>query len=413
MFYLKRVIAVIIVLFVVSLWFMVAMVSAETGAATSSRTAAQPLYSGRGPHLVGTRSVVIDEQLPLTLWYPAAPAAQSKAAVHYPYEVKLFEPLGAVKIATFAGEAIPEAAYAPTAEPYPLVILSPGFALGSNTYGWLAEHLASYGFVVVSPDHEEQLDPTLLWRSTVIRPQDVQMVFAFIDQAVQAGGMLEGVVDGQQVAVVGHSYGGYTALAAGGGRLHTAAFESLCQTAAETDDPILFLCEALLPNLAEMAELAGLDSVPEGLWPSWGDERVQAVVSLAGDAAVFEQAGLAEIQVPVLAMGGTADLDSPYPWSTQLAYEFAASPRKIEVGLVAAEHMVFTGRCETVRRVMKLVPTLFCHDPVWDKQEVHELVNHFTAAFLLAELKGDAQAAALLAPTEPDFSGVTYRAEGY
>ncbi len=36
--------------------------------------------------------------------------------------------------------------------------------------------------------------------------------------------------------------------------------------------------------------------------------------------------------------------------------------------------------------------------PVWDMDRAHDLINHFATAFLLAELKGDAEAAKALAP---------------
>lgn len=57
-------------------------------------------------------------------------------------------------------------------QPYPLIVLSPGFAMGAEAYGWLAEHLASYGFVVTAPEHQEHMDPAdQLWQAAVARPQ--------------------------------------------------------------------------------------------------------------------------------------------------------------------------------------------------------------------------------------------------
>jgi hypothetical protein len=52
-----------------------------------------------------------------------------------------------------------------------------------------------------------------------------------------------------------------------------------------------------------MAALAGLESMPEGLWPSIGDPRVKALVPQAGVSYVFGENGLAAITVPMLAMG--------------------------------------------------------------------------------------------------------------
>src|SRR5690606_30838507 len=56
---------------------------------------------------------------------------------------------------------------------------------------------------------------------------------------------------------------------------------------------------------------------------------------------------------------------------------------------------------------------MFCTDPVWDMDRAHDLINHFATAFLLAELKGDAEAAAALAPENVSFPGIQYEATGY
>lgn len=395
--------------------FMGGMSSGEkTTTATGMPPGAAP-YGARGPHQVGTDALVIggDAPLEITMWYPTAKPGSAAPPITYSYEIKLFPPIGKLALAAYAGQAIRHAPYDLTTAPYPLVILSPGFALSSATYAWLAEHLASYGFVVISPEHDEQLDPSLLWQATIVRPQDILTVLAFIDAQSGTGGALAGLINRDLAAVIGHSYGGYTALAAGGARLDTAGFAADCQTAYAANDPLVFLCDALLPHLAGMAKLAGLDAIPEGLWPAWGDPRVKAVVSLAGDAAVFAQAGLAEVTVPVMAIGGTADKDSPYLWGTHPTYEYAASPQKVRIALNDAAHMIFTGPCEAMRRFMKVIHNEFCADPAWERHLAQDLINHFTTTFLLAELKQDASAAAALGTDAIEFPHVTYEAQGY
>jgi predicted dienelactone hydrolase len=296
---------------------------------------------------------------------------------------------------------------------YPLVVLSHGFAITAGSYGWLLEHLASHGLVVVAPHHRELLDPGVLWRSTVERPQDIKTVFSRVDDAVRPGGEFEGLIDSQTVAMVGHSYGGYTALAAAGARVNTDAFKFTCDSAYFTSDPLAFLCDALLPRVGDMAESAGLDPVPAELWPSWSDDRVDVAVTMAGDAAIFGELGLAEIDVPVLAIGGSADTDSPFEWGTQLTYEYVSSSRKVEIALEGAAHLIFAGPCTNTRRILSLVSLGFCSDPAWDRDEAHRLVKHYVTAFLLAELKDDQEAKAALAPSVQDLTSVGYRMEGY
>jgi predicted dienelactone hydrolase len=369
-------------------------------------------FGAPGPHAAGVRTVEIDAAEPTetTMWYPASTEGIRASSTTYAYVVDL---LGPMALASFDGEALRDAPFDRSDQPYPLVVLSPGFAIGATSYAWLAEHLASYGFVVVAARHDEQLDPSGLWRATIERPQDVRTVVSWVGEQTGIGGELEGVVDPGASAVIGHSYGGYTALAAGGGRLDTSRLEPTCAAAAAADDPITFLCDALQPHLDDMARLAGLDSIPAGLWPDQSVAGVDAVVSMAGDALMFDRTGLTELDVPVMAIGGTGDSDSPYEWGTGLAYEHAAAPRKAAVGLLDAEHFIFTGPCEQVRLFLKVFGGGFCSDGGWDRGRAHVLIGQFVTAFLLAELQQDATAAAALAPERVDQSDLRYEAEGH
>ena len=371
-------------------------------------------YAIAGTHTVGVRTLGSDvAPMTLTVWYPALEPPARDSSLTYAYAINMLGADSATAIATDEGEAEPGAAYDVADGPFPLVVLSHGFAITASSYGWLAEHLASRGMVVVAPHHRESLDPGVLWQSTYDRPGDVQTVLSFLEEEVRPGGEFEDLIDSETVAVVGHSYGGYTALAAAGARIDTGAFNMGCDSAYATDDPLVFLCDALGPRLSDLADAASLGSVPTGFWPAWSDPDVDAVVSMAGDAAMFGEPGLGEITVPVLAIGGTADTDSPFEWGTQLTYDHVSSDRKIEVALEGAAHLIFAGDCTNVRRILSLVTLGFCSDPAWDRAEAHDLVRHYVTAFLLSELDDDQAARADLTPNLPAVAGVGYRAEGY
>lgn len=375
-----------------------------------------PKYSVQGPHPVGIHDMAIDglATLEITVWYPAVKDDDREAPITYLYEIKMGNPFGTVALASYDGQAMRDAPFDFSTSPYPLVILSPGFSIGSSAYAWLAEHLASYGFIVISPEHHEHLDPkNELWRAAITRPQDILTVLDYVDEQVRPAGAFSGWIDKDLVAVIGHSYGGFTALAAAGAQIDTDGFEGYCMNAQEGNDPGAWLCDQLLPHMPDMAGLAGLDSIPEDLWPAWADPRVDAIVSMAGDAFFFGRAGLAEISVPVMAIGGTADSDSPFLWGTYPTYEYVSSPRKVKIALNDAEHMIFTGPCEAIPFYLKFFSGEFCSDKDWDREYAHVLVNHFTTAFLLAELNQDVSAAITLNPDAVDYSGVTYEAQGY
>jgi predicted dienelactone hydrolase len=367
-------------------------------------------YAQPGPHPVGLRDLTVpgDHPLPATAWYPATTSAAER--VTYRHTVGMLSGTNPVTLATYPGQARRGAPADVTAGPYPLVVLSPGFALGPGAYGWLAEHLASRGFVVVSPDHQEPLDPSKLWQATVDRPRTLRAV---IDHMTTGSDALSAVVDTDRIALAGHSYGGYAAQVMGGARLHAESLRAACADARRADDAGVFLCDALEPHLADMATRADLPGLPEALWPDWSDDRVDAVVSMAGDAVMFGAAGLRSLNVPVAALGGTADRDTPYATGAALTYGHGAPPRAVQVGLIGAEHFAFTGPCASVRRVMAVVPFGFCEDPTWNRASARDVAAHHVTAFLAAELTGDTDAAASLATYRDAGGNVSYQVRGY
>ncbi len=370
-------------------------------------------YASSGTHHIGVRRFTSAEApRPTTIWYPAAPDGEDTAVLRYSNGAAMLGERSSVALATFPGRARPGASPDLADGPYPVVILSPGFALSTSSYAWLAEHLASHGFVVAAPQHAETLDPNRLWRATVDRPRDVTATIDFLTDATNLDGRLAGLADTDRVAVVGHSYGGYTALAAAGARLDTQALRSACASDGIAGGALEFQCGALLPFLSDLAEAAGLTTVPNGRWPSWADPRVDAAVSIAGDAVMFGADGLSTMTTPLLAIGGTADPDSPLRWGTAAAYDGATGPRKAELTLVGADHFSFTGACAAPRLILEVLPSTFCESTGQDRQAAHHQVAHATTAFLLAEFLRDSTAAAVLrggsfAP------GVRFRSQGY
>jgi CubicO group peptidase (beta-lactamase class C family) len=95
------------------------------------------------------------------------------------------------------------------------------------------------------------------------------------------------------------------------------------------------------------------------------------------------------------------------------AYETIGSQRKTRVIFENAGHTIFTNNCTAIPRLTAAGYYGGCSDPVWDMNRVHDLTNHFVTAFLLAELKGDADAAKALAPENVSFTGVKYETSAY
>lgn len=377
-----------------------------------------PAYAVHGPFWVGYRPPVGDDGTTgppeISIWYPALNPAGAKEEATYEakFKINMLSPGAPSIIKVINGHALLNAEIDGSKGPYPLVIFSHGFSASAADYSVLAEHYASYGFIVLAPEHMEKFDPSYgdLWKSSIDRPADIKKTLDYAEELTAPEGKMAGIIDMGQVAVVGHSYGGYTALAMAGAQYDLAAYNTRCAKIPE-DSPLAFLCTSLVTKEADMATRAGLNPMPEGLWPSFGDSRVKAIIPMAGDAYLFDQAGLSNITIPVMAIGGTADTATPYAWGSKPTYDYVSSEKRVLVGFVGAEHMIFSTPCENIN-----IPGIskhplyenFCFDPVWDKDRALDLIHHFSTAFLLDTLKGDQAAHAALLPDAVRFPGIEY-----
>ena len=192
-----------------------------------------PEYAKHGPFWVGYKSLVIgegsDRPLEVGLWYPALNPKGAKGEITYPIKLKMpLDPIDAPVVAY--GHALQDAEVDPSAGPYPLVIFSHGFGANAAWYNTLLEQYASHGFIVLAPEHIEQFDPEFsdIWKASIDRPLDIKRTLDYAEQITASGGDMAGLIDMQHVAVVGHSSGGYTALAMAGAQYDLAAFNARC-----------------------------------------------------------------------------------------------------------------------------------------------------------------------------------------
>lgn len=377
-----------------------------------------PNYAIDGPYAVGVRYFTIpakaanDRKLIASVWYPAQKPNSGTAKIVYEQQ---FKPGEVPSISVF-GHALLNALPDASGGPYPLVVYTHAHWSFGQELAYLTEHLASRGFVVISADHEDNWSTAfgpLVWQAMLRRPQEVSRQIDFAEELTAPGGHLPGMIDTTQVGVAGWSMGGETALAVAGARWDLTKARTWCAGNPAGAELNTWACTDMLAHEADLATFAGLAEKPQGLWPSRLDERVHAVISLAGPTITFGSEGMQSIHIPVLFMVGSGETAVDPAFEMASPYESINAEHKAKVVLDHAEHLMFFSSCADTPSTAALGFSNFCTDPVWDMARAHDLVNHFATAFLLAELKGDVEAAKALGPEGVTFSGIHYQATGY
>lgn len=178
----------------------------------------------RGGYPVGVRTVQAidrdrDRRFPCEIWYPAAPAYSGRDID--PATRDCFP--GSVDNMPRNQPAVRDAdAQAGT---YPLILFSHSSGGDRRQSAFLCTHLSSHGYLVAALDHSERVVEALMPRDGESEKQRGKRLEAVIASRVPdirflLGYLLERdwdpliTIDLEQIGIVGHSFGGWTALAA-------------------------------------------------------------------------------------------------------------------------------------------------------------------------------------------------------
>jgi len=202
----------------------------------------------------------------------------------------------------------------PAAGAYPLVVVSHGHSGTPWAYRELARHLALAGFVVALPAHtgNTRLDNNLAGTAANLanRPRHITLT---IDAAL-ADGALASHIAQHGVAVIGHSIGGYTALAAAGGIAWSGPYERKDSNA-----------------------------LPEPI-PITPDPRITALVLLNPATFWFIAGSLRPVDLPILLRTGEKDETTPIEHAHKII-EGVAQPALVEhKDIPGAGHFAFMSK---------------------------------------------------------------------
>ncbi|MFB2938891.1 alpha/beta hydrolase [Aerosakkonemataceae cyanobacterium BLCC-F154] len=192
----------------------------------------------------------------------------------------------------------------------PVIVISHGLGSDRETYAYLAQHLASYGFAVAVLEHPgsnaQQLQNLFEGKAEEVaqpyefinRPLDVKFLLDELERLSQTDVFYRGRLNTQEVGIIGQSFGGYTALTLAGADIN---FKSLQKDCARINSSwnlsLLLQCRALiLPNYNYNLR----------------DPRIKSAIAINPiGSSVFGKDGLNNINIPVAIVAGTADTVAP------------------------------------------------------------------------------------------------------
>jgi predicted dienelactone hydrolase len=270
--------------------------------------------------------------------------------------------------------------YLPTAQtPRTIIVISHGLGSDRTSFAYLAEHLASYGFVVAVPEHPgsdaRQLQALLAGtanrvtnpRELIDRPLDIKFLLDELTRLSQSDSTFKGRLNLEQVGVVGQSFGGYTALALAGAKIN---FEQL-----KADCPAL---ENAL-NVSLLLQCLGLN-LPNAKY-NLSDPRVKAVIAIDPvDSSIFGQASLSQIKIPVMIVSGSSDTVAPALTEQIQPFTWLTTPSKYLVLINGGTH--FSTIAESPNATVPLPTQVIGSSPALARRYVKALSVPFFETYI-------------------------------
>jgi predicted dienelactone hydrolase/ABC-type amino acid transport substrate-binding protein len=231
------------------------------------------------------------EEQTITVTNPALRQTEVGLSVNYDFSVDVYLPQG-------------------LSEPAPVMIISHGFGSVKENFIYIAEHLASYGFVVLVPDH---IGSDLSYRQTYLsgrlntllspveflnRPQDISFLIDQLEELVASNTSWANLLNLEQIGVMGDSLGATTVLSLAGAEINHARLAETCHQ----DNVIL--------NASLYLQCRAQHLPPENF--NLKDARIKAVLSAHPlTSGIFGPEGMSQIDIPLLITAGSQDVVAP------------------------------------------------------------------------------------------------------
>ena len=210
-----------------------------------------------------------------------------------------------------------------------MIVISHGAGEDRTTFAYLAEHLVAYGFAIAVVEHTGSdanrfqhlisgLAPAPVATELLERPRDVSFWLDELQRQAQADPTLQ-QLNPQQVGVIGHSLGSYTALALAGATIDFEQVKQDCHPIRSLNLSIVLQCRA---------DEFNQDSV------HLQDSRIKVIFAINPlDSTIFGKRGMSQVRLPALLMGGSDDIVTPAVAEPNLSVYLAPNTRQISCHL--------------------------------------------------------------------------------
>jgi predicted dienelactone hydrolase len=285
----------------------------------------------------------------------------------------------------------------------PVIIFSHGFGSIRSDMRYLAEHLASHGYIVAALEHpgsnETSVNLALKNNTKLLQPQefldrprDISFVLDQLEQLNQkSGNPLQGKIATDNAMIIGYSFGGGTALAVAGAELQLENLKQRCQR-----------------NVAGFSLGETLQCVAQELPDNryqLGDKRVKRAIALSPTTALmFGQTGLSKLQVPTLVWAASADKTVPALSEQVVGFNQIPSPKWL-VGILGGTHLSVKDPSTTMDQEKKANTPLFGGEVVGEEAaDIRKYLKAIALSFAAQMTPQAEQYAVFLTPDYAQFA---------
>ncbi|MGB3533260.1 MAG: alpha/beta hydrolase [Microcoleaceae cyanobacterium] len=207
----------------------------------------------------------------------------------------------------------------------PVIVVSHGLGADRTSYAEFGRHLASYGMAAALIQHPgsdtEQVQALLSGAATEVfkvsefldRPKDISFLLDELERRNSA--IYNNQLNLDQVGVVGHSFGAYTALAIGGAQIDYKNLELDCLSKFDS------------VNLARMFQCRALE-LPRREY-DLRDSRVKAIMPINPvNSSIFGRQSLSQLNLPILWKTSGKDTVTPVASEQVRSFTWLNVPEK-------------------------------------------------------------------------------------